>query len=245
MLAGSASFRVCFASQPQSRFQSAKFARADQVVPIFKAAFFILFLSTVPTTCFAQFFEVNGPFDAGKYQPLTGRERFHRWWEEDGASPALHEQSIGSALYLQIINDPPAWKRTGGGLIRRIGSSYGANLIQNSAHETFAAAEGTDPRYFACGCSGFFHRSGHALKMTFLTYDHNGHKTLDSAQLAGAYGGSIIEATWWPHHYSAFAQGVQTGHIDVGFIGAVHLLQEFSPEFKRLVHWRESASSTP
>ena len=81
-------------------------------------------------------------------------------------------------------------------------------------------------------------RSGHALKMTFLTYTRNGRETLDLPQLAGAYGSSMIEATWWPHHYTALAQGVQTGHIEVGFIGAEHLFQEFSPEFKRLLHLR-------
>jgi hypothetical protein len=43
---------------------------------------------------------------------------------------------------------------------------------------------------------------------------------------------------WWPHHYTALAQGVQTGHIEMGFIGAEHLVQEFSPELKRLFHLR-------
>jgi hypothetical protein len=117
-----------------------------------------------------------------------------------------------------------------------VGSSYGGNLIQNTAHESLAAAEGTDPRYFACGCKGFFRRSGHALKMTILTYNRDGHETLDLPQLSAAYGSTMAEATWWPHHYSALVQGVQTGHIEVGFIAAVHLAQEFSPEFKRVLH---------
>jgi hypothetical protein len=55
----------------------------------------------------------------------------------------------------------------------------------------------------------------------------------------------MIEAMWWPHHYTALVQGVQTGHIEVGLTGAVHLVQEFSPEFKRLLHLRTPASATP
>ena len=64
--------------------------------------------------------------------------------------------------------------------------------------------------------------------------------------LAGAYGGSMMEAMWWPHHYTALVQGVQTGHIEVGFVGAVHLVQEFSPELKRLLHLRpRTANQAP
>jgi hypothetical protein len=74
--------------------------------------------------------------------------------------------------------------------------------------------------------------------MTFLTYTHGGHETLDIPQIAGVYGSSMIEAMWWPHHYTALVQGVQTGHLEMGLTGAVHLAQEFSPELKRWLHLR-------
>jgi len=190
------------------------------------------------TQTLAQSLTVHGPFDAATYKPLDGRERWRRWVSEDGRSPAIHVESLATAAYLQVIPDPAVWGRSSGGFIRRLGSSYGSNLIQNTVHESMADAERTDPRYFACGCSGFFHRSGHALKMTFLTYDHGGHQTLDIPQITGAYSSSMIEAMWWPHHYSAMVQGVQTGHIEIGFIAAEHVAQEFTPEFKRLLHLR-------
>ena len=205
-----------------------------QVTQIFRIAALVVLLT--PCVAAAQSFTVNGPFDPARYRPLDGRERWQRWWSEDGGSAVLHVESVATGAYLQIIDDPTVWRRTAGGFIRRAGSSYGSNLIQNSMHETLAAAAGTDPRYFACGCSGFFHRSGHALKMTFLTYNRNGDKTLDIPHLSGAYGSSMIEAMWWPHHYTALAQGVQTGHLEVGFIAAEHVAQEFSPELKRLLH---------
>jgi hypothetical protein len=202
---------------------------------ILKTGIVLLALVLAPCLACAQAFTVNGPFDPAVYKPLDGAERWQRWVNEDGAGGAIHVQSIASAAYLQAIADPTAWNRSTGGFIRRAGSSYGSNLIQNSVHESMAAAEGTDPRYFACACMGFFHRSGHALEMTFLTYSRGGHKTLDIPQLSGVYGSSMIEAMWWPHHYTALAQGVQTGHIQVGLTGAIHLAQEFSPEFKRLL----------
>ncbi len=210
---------------------------------ILRAALFLFLLA--PSGARAQqSYDVNPPFNAGEYKPLNFHERMKRWWLEDGASPAIHVQSLSTALYLQVFDVPTAWQRDGGGFIRRLGSSYGGNLVQNSAHEVLAGVEGTDPRYFACGCKGFIRRSSHALKMTFLTYNHSGHETLDLPQLSAAYGSSMVEATWWPHHYSAMVQGVQTGHIEVGFIGAVHLIQEFSPEFKRFLHLRNKAAAS-
>jgi hypothetical protein len=200
-----------------------------------------------PTVAFAQSFSqlltVNSPFDPSTYKPLDNGQRAHRWLMEDGAGPSLHVQSLASAAYLQFINDPPKWKSNIGGYARRAGSSYGSNLIENSVHESFAAVEGTDPRYFACRCKGFFPRSAHAIKMTFLTYTRSGHETLDIPQLAGVYGGSMIEYTWWPHHYSALVQGVQSGHIVVGIIGAEHIIQEFSPELKRIIHMRSEPAA--
>jgi hypothetical protein len=187
---------------------------------------------------FAKSLTVHEPFDAKTYKPLTGRERWQRWVSEDGRSPAIHVESLGTAAYLQTFNVPADWSRTWGGFARRTGSSYGGNLIQNTAHESLAAAEGTDPRYFACGCTGLFHRGGHVIKMSFLTYNRGGHLTLDIPQIASIYGSSMIEATWYPHHYTALVQGVQSGHIEAGFIGAEHLVQEFSPELKRFFHLR-------
>jgi hypothetical protein len=214
------------------------------VTPKFWIAFLAL-LFAPPLVC-AQSFSVHAPFDAGTYKPLDGPERWQRLVNEDGASGAIHVQSFATAAYLQAIADPTAWNRSAGGFARRLGSSYGGNLIQNSVHESMAAVAGTDPRYFPCSCTGFFRRSGHALEMTFLTYTHNGSKTLDVPQLSGVYGSSMIEAMWWPHHYTALVQGVQTGHIEVGLTGAIHLAQEFSPEFKRLLHLRgKQPAATP
>ena len=198
--------------------------------------FVFLALFLTPCLSFAQTLTVHAPFDPGHYLPLDGTERWHRWLSEDGGSASIHAQSFASAAYLQAIGDPQAWNRSTGGFVRRLGSAYGANLVQNTMHESLSAVAGTDPRYFASSSTGFFHRSGHALGMTFLTYSHSGHLLLDVPQLAGIYGSSMVESMWWPHHFTALVQGVQTGHIQVGLTGAIHLAQEFSPELKRALH---------
>jgi len=181
---------------------------------------------------------VQPPFDPATYKPLNGHERWQRWVNEDGRSPAIHIESLATAAYQQTFDVPSAWTRSGGGFARRLGSSYGSNLIQNTAHESMAAIAGTDPRYFPCACTGLFRRGGHVFKMSFLTYTNSGHLTLDLPQITSIYGSAMVEATWWPEHYSPLVQGVQAGHIEAGFIGAEHLVQEFAPELKRFFHLR-------
>jgi hypothetical protein len=179
---------------------------------------------------------VHAAFDPNTYKPLTGRERWERWVSEDGRSASIHVESLGTAFYNQTFDVPAAWTRSGGGLARRIGSSYGSNLIQNTMHESMAGLAGTDPRYFPCACTGLFRRGGHVFKMSFLTYTSNGHLTLDMPQITSIYGSSMIQAMWYPSHYTALVQGVQSGHIEAGFIGAEHLVQEFAPELKHFFH---------
>lgn len=209
----------------------------------FRSALLLLLLA--PSLCCAQntikqliadSISSDEPFNPNTYQPLTGHERWHNWVREDGAGPPLYVDSLGIAAYKQMINSPSEWGRTPRGYLRRTGSSLASGVIQNSIQESMAAAAGTDTRYFACACSGLFPRTGHALKMTLLTYTHGGHLTLDVPQLTGAYGSSMIKTMWYPNSYDPLVQGVQSGHISMGLIGAVHIVQEFSPEFKRLFH---------
>ena len=70
-------------------------------------------LLLAPAAALAQSYDVNPPFNAGEYKPLNGNERMQRWWREDGASPAIHVESLATALYLQAFDIPTAWQRGG------------------------------------------------------------------------------------------------------------------------------------
>jgi hypothetical protein len=198
----------------------------------------LLVFLLAPKLALGQSFAINEPLDPSQYSPLDGAERLQRWINEDGASAAFHLHALVMSGITQSMNDPSQWGRTPRGFARRVGGEYGGSLIANSVHEGLAAAEGTDPRYFPCSCTGLFRRSGHALEMTFLTYDRNGRKTLDLPQLTSQYAGAMISKTWWPQHYNPLVQGVQGGHVEMGLLASVHIVQEFSPELKRLFHVR-------
>jgi hypothetical protein len=190
----------------------------------------------------AQSLTVNEAFLPGKYVPMSGHDRLQEWWKEDGGSLTIHVEAVSIAATAFTFDTPPEWGRNAGGFARMLGNGYGRAAIQNTTYDGMAAALRTDTRYFACGCKGFFPRVGHALEMTFVTYNRNGNKTLDLAQLSGAYGASMIGTLWYPPHYSPLVQGVQAGHIDVGVLGGLHVMQEFSPEIRRMFHMKAQES---
>jgi len=172
-------------------------------------------------------------------QALTGKERWNLYANETFQSPWPYVVALGAGAVYHAIDYPPEW---GGGLMgfgRRTANQFGLDTIQNTIHDGEAAALGYEPRYVPCRCKGPWRRTGHALEMSFLTYDQNGHKRLDLPQLTGAYGSGMLSQFWFPKRYSPLVQGVQLGHQQFGFVMATHLVQEFSPEMKRAWPFRK------
>ena len=172
---------------------------------------------------------VNGRFFP---PPLTGRERWRRYLQQTYSTPPIYFVSLGFALGMQALNTPSEWGAGWEGYGKRAGTMYATVVIQNSIYQAGSAALHNEGRYIPCQCRGTLHRAGYALEMTFLTY-HNTHKVLDVSQLAGAYGSGMIPVLWYPSRYSPTVQGVQNGHVQMGFVFAVREVQEFAPELKR------------
>jgi hypothetical protein len=175
--------------------------------------------------------------------PLTGRERWDRYLDETYLSPGPYIVSLGTGLALQAFDYPSEWGGGFAGFGRRAGNQFGIIVLQDSIHDGGEAVFHYDPRYFPCHCSGFWRRAGHAVEMSFLTYDQNGHKQLDVTQIAGAYGSGMISALWGPRRFSPWVQGVQTGHMQFGFVMGTNLFDEFKPEVRRVKLFRKFISA--
>ncbi len=170
--------------------------------------------------------------------PLTGPERWNRYMEETYLSPGPYVVSLGAGLAFQALDYPREWGGGFAGYARRTGNQFGIIVLQNSIHEGGEAAFRYDPRYFPCRCTGFWRRTAHAFEMSFLTYDQNGHKQLDIPQIAGAYGSGVLSALWNPRRFSPWVQGIQTGHMQFGFVIGTNMFDEFRPEFQRVKLFR-------
>jgi hypothetical protein len=171
--------------------------------------------------------------DNGITAALTGKERWDFYLDETVESYGPYMVSLGAGVVYHAIDYPREWGRGFRGFGLRSASQFGLLATQNTIHDGGAAALRYEPRYFPCQCAGVWRRTGHALEMSFLTYDRHGHKRLDLPQLIGAYGSGMISALWYPKGFSPLVQGVQTGHMQFGFVMGTHLYQEFSPEIKR------------
>jgi hypothetical protein len=171
------------------------------------------------------------------WKPLTGQQRLILFWNNTYNSPGAFLALSASALTDQMTNTPAAWSRAGNGYTRRFASGYGQLAARNIIHEGLAAVTGQDPRYLPCYCKGALRRTGHALRMTFATYNRNGHTTLDLPKIAGSYGSGMISTYWYPHRtYSPTVQGIQFGHEEMGEVFIGNLVDEFSADLRRAFH---------
>lgn len=176
--------------------------------------------------------------DEPGYAPLTSTQRWDRFAKDYLANPFTYVAAAGAASGGFITHDPkdPAgdWGRNLGGYGRRVGTEFAIFTIHTGVHEAGDAALGFDPRYFPCRCSGVGPRTWNALKFSFVAYDNHGRVRFDLPQLAGAYGSTMISRSWYPDHYSPLVQGVQAGHVEMGFVFGLNLAREYTPEIKSI-----------
>lgn len=180
------------------------------------------------------------PGDAN-FAPLSPRDRAGLFFKGYMGSPLPYYAVTAAATGELLAGEPVGWPKSFSGYTRRAGSQAAMLMFEEGVHEGGDAALGLDPRYFRCHCDGFLRRSGHALKMSFVAYDGEGHLHLDMPRLVGDYGGAMLVTSWYPSQYRASVQGVQMGHVQVALDGGINLLREFAPEMKRAFGHRRNA----
>jgi hypothetical protein len=168
------------------------------------------------------------------WQPLSGDERWTNFWDTTMADPTFYTGALVSAGYSQITKDPPEWHQGASGLARRTSSWLAVYGIQETIHQGGAAILGYHPRYLSCECNGFFHRTAHAIKWTFLTKNTSGQTRLDLPVIAGTYGASMLSTYWYPARYQALSDGVRAGNQQMALSIGLNFLREFQPDLRRL-----------
>jgi hypothetical protein len=182
------------------------------------------------------------PVEAPVPHPLTGKDRLTLFLNDTYASPGAYAGLGAGAMIDQIRHTPAKWDQDGSAYTRRFASEYGQLALRNSIHDSLAGVTGLDPRYPVCNCAGLWHRSGHALQMTFVTHRQD-RLVFDMPQVAGAYGSGMLSTYWYPHHqFSPLVQGVQFGHEQMGEVLINNLVKEFGPDLKRSLHIHALAS---
>lgn len=176
----------------------------------------------------------KGTVSEDDYHPLSGKERWKYYLRATYWSPAAVFGAAGPALGAQLGKSPPEW---GGGLkgySRRLASEFGNNIITNSIQAGLAALIKHEPRYVRSAKKGFLKRTGHALAFVFVTYNDEGKIRPAIANLAADYGGAFAQIAWYPSRYTVRGDGVRFGNLALGFNFIANLINEFTPDIKRI-----------
>ena len=151
------------------------------------------------------------------------------------------KQTFGPAAYLgsgitagwnQWRNSPPEWEQGGDGFERRLASAYARRVVRNSIDLGVASLRGEVLRYDHCECSGFWPRTGHAVKSTFVRRTEDGGQTFAVGRFAGAYGSGFLANTWYPDSRNDFRHGLARGSPRLGIELGKNVFREFWPDIK-------------
>lgn len=174
---------------------------------------------------------------AGMAQPvdafdITSRLSFHA---ESVYSPWSIAGSAAYAGILQGIGTPAEWGQGGGAYGKRFASTVGCNAIHGVLAFGLDSALHQDPRYFRSLRTGFWGRTGHALRGTIMTHTDRGGETLSTWRLGSAYGAAFLSNQWYPDRLNTLRLGVLQGSLQLGFDFAANLGSEYWPNLKRNV----------
>jgi hypothetical protein len=157
----------------------------------------------------------------------------------------LHAQSVyapwamaGSAAYagiLQEMDAPEEWEQGAGAYGRRFASTVACSAIHGALAFGLDSTLHQDPRFFRSRSTGFWRRTGHALRGTFLTRTDSGGETLSVWRLGSAYGSAFLSNQWYPDRLNTVRLGALQGSLRLGFDLVSNLGSEFWPDFKRKI----------
>ncbi len=164
---------------------------------------------------------------------LTGYQRAHLFVLQTFTTPGIYVKTTFLALMNQASGTPYEW---GGGLEgfgRRAASSYARSSIQNAFSTLGNAALQYEPRYDRCRCTGFGHRTKHALMRNFVTYNKTEKELRPQFALYGAaFGAGLLSSLWMPNDqlWKDGFRGLET-QVALGMVS--NWIAEFAPEIER------------
>jgi hypothetical protein len=145
-----------------------------------------------------------------------------------GPVPLLGE-AAGAGIG-QWMNAPKEW----GQGWNAFGKRYWSNLAYNGVRQTItyggSLALGEDTRYFACRCSGFWARTGHALASTFTARHRGGSNSFSFSSTAGVIGAAAISSMWGPPSWKGAGNIAENAGISFASTAALNVVREFLPD---------------
>ena len=175
------------------------------------------------------------------YTPLTPAERWKLYYKQSFWSAGAYFGPLFAALLLdQSVDSPKQWGGGFRGYGRRVASRVASgDIVQNSFQFPVAALLKEDVRYIASYQHGFGRRVGHAILYSFLTYNSQGHPTLNLANIGGYYFAGAVSTLWLPGRQKVASYAFSNGSEALAISVPVNMLQEFWPDIVHTVFRRK------
>ena len=161
---------------------------------------------------------------------LKSKLRFHG---ESVYGPWSIAQSAAYAGILHGIGSLDEWGQGSGTYGKRVASTVGRSAIHGVLAFGLDSMLHQDPRYFPSRSTGFWRRTGHALRGIILTRSDHGGETLSTWRLGSAYGATFLSNQWYPDRLNTLHRSALQGSLRLGFDCADNLGSEFWPDLKR------------
>jgi hypothetical protein len=173
------------------------------------------------------------------YTPLTASERWKLYLQMTYASAGPYFSPVVNALLLDQANHTPRqWGSGWPGFGRRLASRAGNAVLQGTFQAPLAAALHEDVRYIPASHHSVQRRALHAVLYSFLTYNNNGHATLNIANLAAYYASTAVTTTWIPGIGNAARYTFSNGSEQIALSFPLNVAQEFWPEIRHHIFRR-------
>jgi len=121
------------------------------------------------------------------------RSELNHYWLWNVVGPKAWIGGVFTASWKTWVDTSPTeWHRDAEGWSKRLGVALLDNSINTSSVMLLSRAMGQDPMYYRCACTGFWPRTKHAFKMSFVGRNHNGDAVFSPAKLIGPFTGPVV-----------------------------------------------------
>jgi hypothetical protein len=181
---------------------------------------------------------LTGPY-VGKNRelvPMTAEQRRQIYLQQTFTVPSDYFKRMFSAAVDQMRDSPSQWPEGWEGYGERFASREGQFIAANSLAAWGDSLLKYEPRYDQCKCSGFTHRTRHAILRNFLTYDQSERQLRPQwALYGGAFGGGLISTAWKPRPQSLLRNAGFGMLGQAGYGALLNFFTEFAGDINRKI----------
>jgi hypothetical protein len=176
---------------------------------------------------------------AGKFQPLTPKEKFSEWAESNYDPLGIGVSAFEAGTLEYSSSDGFCGYGHGFGgygecfgsleLDGAVSSFIGDYLLTVAWHQ--------DPRYFRLGQGSFARRVLYSISRVFVTFNDQGKNVFYSSGLTGTFAAAAISNLYYPPQDVGVGSTISRAGLDLSNTAIYNAAAEFWPDIHRHVHF--------